>query len=157
MATEPGTILQTPDGVKYLEPSREAAWLGLLHAHAELTRALDAGLHEHGLTLSAYEVLARLARAAEGHLRMSELAEACGLSPSRVSRVIDELARRGYVARTACPGDSRVVHAVVTEAGRQHFGAAQETFFAVMEERFLTRLNCDEVGQLGDLLGRLTD
>jgi DNA-binding MarR family transcriptional regulator len=155
MAIEPGTILETPDGVKYLEPSREAAWLAFLRTHADLTRALDVALHEHGLTLSAYEVLSRLARAGDGYMRMSELAETCGLSPSRVSRVIDELERRGLAARAPCPGDSRVVHAVITEKGRQHFARAQEAFFAVMEERFLTRLDCTEVGQLTSLLAKL--
>ena len=36
-------------------------------------------------------LLARLAQAEEGHLRMSELADYAQLSPSRVSRLVDEL------------------------------------------------------------------
>jgi DNA-binding MarR family transcriptional regulator len=155
--TEP-TVLQTPEGLKYLPPAREAAWIGLLQAHSELTRAIDAALSaEHRLTLSAYEVLSRLAHAGDGHLRMSQLAERSGLSLSRVSRVIDALEQRAVVARRSCPGDSRVVHATITAEGQALVARAQETFFRVIEERFLGRLSCEEVIQLGTLLGRLVE
>src|SRR3954447_19342729 len=150
MSIQEPLILQTPDGLKYLPPAREAAWIGLLQAHTELTRAIDAALSaRHGLSLSAYEVLSRLAHAEGGHLRMSMLAERSGLSLSRVSRVIDMLEGRGLVARRSCPGDSRVVHATITDEGKALVGRAQETFFSEIEERFLGRLSCDEVEQLG--------
>lgn len=153
--TEP-TVLKTDDGLKYFPPEREAAWFGLLAAHAELTRGLDAALSaRHGVSLSAYEVLSRLAHAPDGHLRMSALAERSGLSLSRVSRVVDVLERRGLAERRSCPSDSRVVHATVTEAGGTLVAQAQDTFFEVVEERFLGRLTCDEVVLLGSIFGRL--
>ena len=158
MAIQEPTVLQTPDGLKYLPPARERAWIGLLQAHSELTRGVDAELAAaHGLTLSAYDVLSRLAHAEDGHLRMSMLAERSQLSLSRVSRVIDTLESRGLVARRSCPGDSRVVHATITPEGTALVAQAQETFFAVIEDRFLGRLTCDEVEQLGGLLGRLIE
>jgi len=156
MAVTDPNVLQTPDGLKYFAPEREAAWIGILQAHAELTRGLDAALSaRHGLSLSAYEVLNRLAHAEDGHLRMTVLAERSQLSLSRVSRVIDALEQREYVARRSCPGDSRVVHATITPAGRALVGEAQETFFEVVEQGFLARLSCEEVRVLGSLLGRL--
>src|SRR4051794_1832512 len=119
MAVTDSNILETPDGLKYFPPEREAAWIGILQAHSELTRGLDVALSAgHGMTLSAYDVLSRLAHAEGGHLRMSLLAERSQLSLSRVSRVIDVLEQRGLVARRSCPDDSRVVHATITEAGR---------------------------------------
>jgi DNA-binding MarR family transcriptional regulator len=158
MAIEEPTVLQTPAGLKYLPPAREAAWIGLLQAHSELTRWLDAALGgAHGLTLSAYDVLSRVAHAEDGHLRMSMLAERSQLSLSRVSRVIDTLESRALVARRSCPGDSRVVHATITPEGQALVAQAQETFFQVIEERFLGRLSCDEIEQLGELLGRLLE
>jgi DNA-binding MarR family transcriptional regulator len=156
MALHEPTVLQTEDGLKYLPPDREAAWLGLLQAHAELTRGLDGALSErHGLTLSSYEVLSRLAHADDGHLRMSQLAERTQLSLSRVSRVIDALADRRLAARRACSSDSRVVYATITEGGRRLIAEAQDTFFEVIEERFLGRLSCDEVGLLGTIFARM--
>jgi DNA-binding MarR family transcriptional regulator len=158
MAIQEPTVLLTPGGLKYLPPAREAAWIGLLQAHTELTRALDAALTaRHGLSLSAYEVLSRLAHAPEGHLRMSQLAERAQLSLSRVSRVIDALEQRGLVARRSCATDSRVVHATITDEGNALVAQAQETFFSVIEDRFLGRLSCDEVEALGGLLGRLVE
>jgi DNA-binding MarR family transcriptional regulator len=149
-------VLSTDAGLKYFPPEREAAWFGLLAAHAELTRGLDACLSaKHGLTLSAYEVLSRLAHAPDGHLRMSELAGQSQLSLSRVSRVIDALEARGVAARESCAVDSRVVHATITPAGQELLAAAQDTFFETVESRFLGRLSCDEVGLLGDIFGRL--
>jgi DNA-binding MarR family transcriptional regulator len=150
------TVLETKDGFKYLPPHREAAWLGLLQAHAELTRALDAALHtRHGLSLSAYEVLARLAHAEQSTLRMSQLAERTQLSLSRVSRVVDHLQDRGLVERKSCATDSRVVYAAITPAGKSQIAEAQETFFEVIEERFLGKLSCDEVTTLGTIFTRV--
>ncbi len=150
------TVLQKEDGLKYLPPHREAAWLGLLQAHAELTRAVDAGLHaNHGLSLSAYEVLARLAHAEDYSLRMSQLAERTQLSLSRVSRVVDHLQARGLVERKPCSTDSRVVYAAITAAGKRQVAEAQETFFEVIEERFLGKLSCDEVRTLGAIFTRV--
>jgi DNA-binding MarR family transcriptional regulator len=154
--TDDPSVLETEEGLKYLPPHREAAWLGLLQAHAELTRALDAGLHTgHGLSLSAYEVLSRLAHAENCSLRMSQLAERTQLSLSRVSRVIDHLQERGLVERRSCDSDSRVVYAAITDAGKRQISEAQETFFEVIEERFLGKLSCDEVRTLGAVFTRV--
>ena len=150
------SVLQTAEGLKYLPPNREAAWLGLLQAHAELTRALDAAMHaQHGLSLSAYEVLARLAHAENCSLRMSQLAERTQLSLSRVSRVVDHLQDRALVERKSCATDSRVVYAAITDSGKQQIAEAQETFFEVIEERFLGKLSCDEVMTLGNIFTRV--
>ncbi len=158
MSVTASNVLKTEAGLKYFPPDREAAWFGLLAAHAELTRGLDARLSaEHGLTLSAYEVLSRLAHSEDGHLRMSELAGKSSLSLSRVSRVVDALCERGLAERRSCPTDSRVVHATITPAGQALLAGAQDTFFAMVEERFLGRLSCDEVNLLGAIFGRLVE
>jgi DNA-binding MarR family transcriptional regulator len=88
-------------------------------------------------------------------MRMSDLAQATKLSLSRVSRLMDQLEGRGMVCRQSCPGDSRVVHAMIETSGRDIVRAAQETFFTVVDERFFGRLSCAEVEQLGSLLERL--
>ncbi|HVL95980.1 MAG TPA: hypothetical protein VM266_08975, partial [Solirubrobacteraceae bacterium] len=63
--------------------------------------------------------------------------------------------QRGLVARRSCASDSRVVHATITPPGRALVSEAQDTFFEVIEDRFLGRLSCDEVGLLGTIFGRL--
>lgn len=143
-------------GTLETQAPRTAAWLSLLRAHAELKRTLETQLTaRHGLSLSAYELLSRLAHAEGGHLRMTDLAEQIQLSLSRVSRLMDQLERDGLVCRRSCPGDSRAVHATIEPPGRKLSAAAQATFSEVLEERFLGRLDRDEVEQLSALLGRL--
>jgi DNA-binding MarR family transcriptional regulator len=149
-------VLETAEGLKYFAPQRGLAWLGLLQAHAELTRSLDAELQaEHGVSLSAYEMLSRLALCPEGFMRMSDLASATGLSLSRVSRLVDQLEQRALVSRRSCESDSRIVYAAIDPDGRDLVRRAQDTFFSVVDERFFGRLSCAEVEQLGSLLERL--
>jgi DNA-binding MarR family transcriptional regulator len=149
-------VLTSDRGLMYFSPEREAAWMGILQVHAELTRALDAALSaRHAMTFSTYDVLARIAFAPEGALRMSELAAQTQLSLSRVSRVVDAHADRGLVERRSCNTDSRVVYATITDAGRTLVAEAQGTFFEVVEERYLARLSDEDVGRLGEILGKL--
>ncbi len=151
-------VLETPEGLKYFAPQRGLAWLGLLQAHAELTRSLDAELHaDHDISLSAYEMLSRLAHCPNGRMRMSDLAQATKLSLSRVSRLMDQLEVAGLVSRRSCESDSRIVYATIEDGGRELVRRAQETFFSVVDERFFGRLSCAEVEQLGALLERLVD
>lgn len=152
VATAPVPIAGPPHGID----ARRAAWVGLIQAHQEMSRALDAELQaRHGLALSGYEVLAHLAAAEDGHLRLTHLAERAQLSLSRVSRLFEALERRGLVARAQCPGDSRVVHAVVTDEGRELADAARRTFDGIVEDGFLGRLEPGEVEALAGLLGKV--
>lgn len=151
-------VLETREGLKYFAPQRGLAWLGLLQAHTELTRSLDAELQaEHGVSLSAYEMLSRLAHCSDGYMRMSDLAHATNLSLSRVSRLVDQLEERGLVCRRSCESDSRIVYAAMLDDGRELVRRAQDTFFSVVDERFFGRLSCSEVEQLGALLERLVE
>ncbi len=132
------------------------AWIGLLETHKHLTRALDAELEaRHGLSLSSVELLGRLA-AAEGRcLRLSALAQAAGLSLSRVSRLIDGLQARGLLRREPCPDDARAVEAHLTPAGGELATAAQATHLACVQERFFARLEPGELEVLADVFGRI--
>lgn len=138
-------------------PEHEAAaWFGLMHAHAELTREIDADLlAHHGLSLSAHEVLLRLEQCDEGRMRMSELADAVTVSPSRVTRLVDVLAREGLARRVACKEDARVTYAEITAEGRTLLAAAQETHLRAVRERFLQHFSEPELRRLAEFWGRL--
>jgi DNA-binding MarR family transcriptional regulator len=139
-----------------LAPNERAAWFGLLCAHSTLVRQLDAELvARHNLTLSAYEVLARIAASDRGMLRISDLAEAVLLSPSRVSRLVASLEERSLLERRDHPEDSRAVNAAITERGRELVRAAERTHCDAIRSRFLHRLSPLEVEQLGELWRRV--
>ncbi len=64
-----------PSQVLQSQPSTAQAFVSLLRAHAAATRQLNAQLNaEHGLTISDFEVLLRLARAPESRMRRVDLA-----------------------------------------------------------------------------------
>ena len=61
---------------------------------------MDAQLRaRHGLSLAYYDILLELQAVPDGRLTMSDLGNRVVLSRTRVSRVVDELARSGLVAR----------------------------------------------------------
>jgi DNA-binding MarR family transcriptional regulator len=132
------------------------AWIGFLEAHKRLTRALDAELdRRHGLTLSAAEVLGRLAAAPERCLRLSRLATVTGLSLSRISRIVDSLVSRGLVTRQGREDDARAVEAHLTAAGLELAREAQASRFALVQACFFDRLSPDELTTLARVFTRL--
>ena len=137
------------DGLIRWSDTSAAAWIGLLETHKHLTRELEAELvAEHGLSISGLEVLFRLARA-DGHtMRLTALAEAAGLSLSRVSRILDALERRRLVERRSDADDSRAKQAWLTPQGLELLRAAQHTHFAGVERRFFDRISPSDVETL---------
>lgn len=143
------------DGLARWSELHADAWIGLLETHKHLVRALDAELEaQHGLSLSALEVLGRLAAADGRHLRLSALATASSLSLSRVSRIVDALERRELVRREACPGDARAVEAHLTPAGLQLARDGQATHFASVNQRFFAQLAPAELATLAAVFAR---
>src|SRR3954453_24160657 len=137
------------DGLIRWSDTHAAAWIGLLETHKRLTRELEAELvAEHGLSISGLEVLFRLGRADGRTMRLTTLAEAAGLSLSRVSRILDSLERRGLVERRADAGDARAKEGGLTPQGFELRQAAQETHFAGVERLFFDRLSDADVETL---------
>jgi DNA-binding MarR family transcriptional regulator len=111
------------------------AWRELVERHARATSSLERRLqHDHGLGVSEYEVLERLAAATKEESRMQELAEAVHLSQSALSRVVARLEADGLVRRGMCPEDRRGIMACLTESGRERYEAARPTHRAVLAE-----------------------
>jgi DNA-binding MarR family transcriptional regulator len=132
------------------------AWVGLLRAHAALTRALNADLvNAHGLTINDYEVLLHLARADQQQLRRVDLAERLVLTASGITRLLDGLERGGYVRKAQCASDARVTYAVITDAGLDKLKEASKTHLAGIHELFESRYSDEELTSLAELLARL--
>ncbi len=127
----------------------------MLEAHALLTRQLDAQMHaEHGLSLSAYEVLMFLDDAPEHRMRMSEIADRVLLSRSGCTRLVDRLAQQDYVTRCAASTDGRGLYAELTDAGLKKIKAARATHHAGIRRYFLDRLTPTDQIALGDIWTR---
>jgi DNA-binding MarR family transcriptional regulator len=111
------------------------AWRDLMDRHARTISALERRLEdEHGLGVSEYEVLERLAAPDKDQRRMQELAEAVHLSQSALSRVVGRLEADGLVTRGMCPEDRRGIYACLTDRGRERYDAARPTHRAVLAD-----------------------
>jgi DNA-binding MarR family transcriptional regulator len=132
------------------------AFVRLVRAHAAVTRQLSAQLNaDHGLNLSAYEALLRLARAPESRLRRVDLANGILLTAGGVTRLLDGLERDGFVGREECSSDRRVSYAVLTEAGRAKLREASKSHTRQIRELLGGPYHENELAQLVALLDRL--
>lgn len=90
-----------------------------------MPRAIDDDLFRRcGLSLTRYVVLMRLSEAPDRALRMSDLAEAASISPSRMTRIIQSMIAEGLVAREEVPLDARASLATLTDEGFQRLREA---------------------------------
>ena len=110
-------------------------WRALTERHARTTSALERRLqHDHGLGVSEFEVLERLAGPDKEERRMQELADAVHLSQSALSRVVARLEADGLVSRGMCSNDRRGIMACLTDSGRERYEAARPTHRTVLAE-----------------------
>jgi DNA-binding MarR family transcriptional regulator len=133
-----------------------AAWAALLRVHAALVPQLDRELQAAcRLPLTWYDVLLELNSAAGRRLSMGELGAVAVVSRSRVSRVVDQLAAEGLVAREANPEDRRSAYASITEAGRARLRAAAPVYLAGIERHFSARMSATEARAVATALEKV--
>ena len=109
-------------------------WRDLLARHARTTVALDEALDTHGLGVSEFEVLERLACECGERPRLQDLAPLLHLSQSALSRTVGRLEKDGLVSRSMCPEDRRGVAVCLTAEGRERYQAAVPTHRRVLAE-----------------------
>ena len=103
-------------------------WRDLMARHARVNAELERELQrKHGLGVTEFEALQRLAEDHVDGCRLQELIEDVHMSQSALSRLIGRLADEGLVERRSCAEDRRGVYACVTEAGRARLAEAEPT------------------------------
>src|SRR5256886_8303914 len=114
-----------------LSVEEEAFLRAWSRAALTVPRALDADLLAgQGMSLSEYTALMHLSEAPGRSLRMSDLAAACALSLSGMSRIVSRLELQGLVERERASCDGRGLNAVLTDAGLARLRRARPTHLA---------------------------
>ena len=113
-------------------PDLVSQWRALAASHAAVTAALEHDLERHGLGVTEFEVLERLAENPGHRFRVQELAGSVHLSQSALSRMIGRLEQHGLVERSLCDADRRGIYVCLTEAGRRRHAEALPTQRAVL-------------------------
>ena len=142
----------------HLEPKTLAlqGWGALLRTHATLVPLLDRELQAAtGMPLAWYDVMLELANAPGRRLQMSELGERVTLSRTRVSRLVDEMRRAGYVEKQAHPSDRRSTYARMTPLGRKQFRAAAPVYLRSIHDHFVAQLRPSELTAIATGLQRV--
>ncbi|ANK82355.1 MAG: hypothetical protein TEF_17320 [Rhizobiales bacterium NRL2] len=124
----------------------------LNRAGSRIAEAFSAETRRRGVSLQMWRVLAAVND--RGPLRMGELSEATSIEGSTLTRLVQQMERKGLVERVRRDADQRVVRVVRTDAGRR---IAAELIPLAMdyEARALEGLGAEEVARLKTLLRRV--
>ncbi len=128
------------------------ALFGLLYVQAHVVRAIDDALDRaHGTGLSGFELMARLARMHADGASLRYLAEQVVVSPSRVSRLAEELVARDWLERAGSPHDGRLSLVRLTETGRTTLAAMEATFAEAVGAHLVDRLTPQQLGSIAEV------
>lgn len=143
---------------RWLDDDEQATWRAFLAATHLLMDRLDRELQAGaGMPHAYYEILVRLSEAPERTLRMSDLAERCHSSRSRLSHAVRRLEENGWVRREAVAADRRGAVAVLTQAGLAALEAAAPLHVEGVRRHLFDQLDPAQLEALAEISHRLTD
>ena len=121
-----------------LDVEEDALVRALGRVMAVAPKLIDADLRrDAGISLTEYSTLMHLSESPERRMRMSELASACDLSLSGMTRAVARLESDGLVERFQCDEDGRGWFASLTDAGFARLEAAYPTHLVATRRRIL--------------------
>jgi DNA-binding MarR family transcriptional regulator len=136
-----------------LTPDEERLWRALMRIALVLPRVLDRDLiRSTGLTANEYLTLMNLSEAPNRELRMSDLASVAGLSVSRMSRLVDDLASRGLVVKRPSEVDGRGSVAKLTAPGSAKLRSAWPDHLRSVRRRAFDNVEADGVAPAAQTL-----
>ncbi|MBZ5554339.1 MAG: MarR family transcriptional regulator [Acidobacteriia bacterium] len=107
-------------------PLGEELYLQLQRSAEALRQRLEAALKPAGLSPTQYNVLRILRGAGPGGLPCRRIAERMVTRDPDITRLLDRLEARGWVARTREKKDRRVITTRITEAGLRRLKTLDE-------------------------------
>src|SRR3954465_3353330 len=140
------------DGPPWPDREEQQAWRAWLFSTMLLQDRLDRELtHETGISHAYYEILVALSETPERQMRMSELADRCLSSRSRLSHAVSRLEERGWVRRQVCPEDGRGQLAVLTDEGFAALEAAAPVHVEGVRTHLFDQLSAEQIAAMRDI------
>ena len=131
------------------------AWEALFRAQVAVLRDVSSEFPDGPVTIGEYDLLFNLSRLPEHRARPRDLHQHLLLSQPSVSRLIDRLAERGFVSKTADPHDGRGIIVTLTDEGLDAYRRTAPAHAASIIRRFGERLDTEELATLTRLCDRL--
>ena len=148
-----GSAPEQPVGEpRWLDAEEQRAWRAWLYSTQLLNDRLDRELmRATGIPHAYYEILVQLSETPERQMRMSELADRCLSSRSRLSHAVSRLEERGWVRRQVCAEDGRGLLAVLTDEGFAALEAAAPIHVEGVRTHLFDQLTPEQVAAMRDL------
>lgn len=112
---------------------------------------------EQRMSASEYSVLRNLSESQCGLMRMSELAQACDMSLSGMTRLAAKLESLGYLKRVKCEADARGSNAVLTDQGAARLREAWPSHLASVRRRIFEHLDGLDLSALAAAFNAIAD
>lgn len=146
----------TDDAAPWLSVEQQGSWRAFLQGASRLIEGLNRQLErDAGLSVSEYEILARLSETPGRTLRMSDLAIGLVHSRSRLTHTVGRLESRALVERRPCPDDRRGVNCAMTDAGYELLAAAAPGHVRAVRELLVDPLTEAELRALGEAMAKV--
>ena len=140
------------DATRWLDAEEQRAWRAYMNSWMLLEDRLDRELtREAGISHAYYEILVQLSETEGRALRMSELADRCLSSRSRLSHAVSRLEERGWVRRQVCAEDGRGQLAVLTDEGFTALQEAAPVHVESVRANLFDQLSPDQVVAMRDI------
>jgi DNA-binding MarR family transcriptional regulator len=139
-------------GTRWLDADEQRAWRAYMNSWMLLGDRLDRELtREADISHAYYEILVQLSETEGRALRMSELAQRCLSSRSRLSHAVSRLEERGWVRRQVCPEDGRGQLAVLTDEGFAALVEAAPVHVESVRSNLFDQLSPQQVAAMRDI------
>jgi DNA-binding MarR family transcriptional regulator len=126
-----------------------ACWLSFSGMQKVLVETIDRELKSQvGVDLDDYEVLAFVYATPYQRARMSEIAEAVISPKSRLTYQIDQLEKRGLIARSQCPQDRRGLYAEITSDGANLVERTAPVYADIIRNNFTEPVGPDSMFEM---------
>jgi len=117
----------------------------MLEAQRRLQKAFGASIRdETGMSIVWFEALLRLARSPEHRLPINELGRQMQITSGGATRMVDRLEQEGYIERTACAEDRRILWCQLTERGAAVLDRAVAVHLRDLDELLLAHIAADD-------------
>lgn len=126
----------------------------LLGTAAELEKALEVYLSEHGVSLSRFYVLTMLRRYEPDGLKPTDLADKIGVTRGNMTGLVDGLEKAGLITRQDSTTDRRIVYIRLSSQGQKLLDQILPEHLRRIES-VMTQLNDSELKKLTSNLEKI--
>ncbi|HWE91884.1 MAG TPA: MarR family transcriptional regulator [Pseudonocardiaceae bacterium] len=142
--------------VRWLSDREQAVWRRFIYATGKFYEELERQLQrDSNMPHTYYTILVALSESDNRTMRMSDLADECRSSRSRLSHAVAKLEAAGWVTRRGCPSDKRGSYAVLTDAGFAAIDDAAPGHVEWVRQHLFDVLTEEQLDQLERICGAI--